>query len=216
MPDYEEVYRTESAYFGDEPAPLLTRFADRIPNGDRVLDIGVGQGRHALFLARRGIEVVGIDRSAAAIETTRIMAEREQLPLTLWQGSFETFEPEQPFDAALVFGVLQEVSVELGQRLCEHVDRWTRPGGLLFLVAWHRDDPAFARLEQTAERIGPNSFRLPGGEVRTYLEPGEILERFAAWTPVHHVEGLSPEHRHGDGPPERHGWVELLAQKPIA
>jgi cyclopropane fatty-acyl-phospholipid synthase-like methyltransferase len=31
--------------------------------GDRVLDVGCGPGRHAFALARRGIDVVGVDLS---------------------------------------------------------------------------------------------------------------------------------------------------------
>lgn len=39
--------------------------------GDRVLDVGCGPGRHAHALARRGINVVGVDISARFIELAR-------------------------------------------------------------------------------------------------------------------------------------------------
>ena len=39
--------------------------------GDRVLDVGCGTGRHALELARRGIDVVGVDISERFVEIAR-------------------------------------------------------------------------------------------------------------------------------------------------
>jgi SAM-dependent methyltransferase len=45
-----------------------------LSGGDRVLDAGCGPGRHALALARRGVEVVGVDLSPDFIELARAAA----------------------------------------------------------------------------------------------------------------------------------------------
>ena len=42
--------------------------------GDRVLDVGCGPGRHAYELARRGIEVLGIDVSETFVHLARTEA----------------------------------------------------------------------------------------------------------------------------------------------
>src|SRR6266550_1823142 len=39
--------------------------------GERVLDVGCGPGRHALALARRGIDVVGVDIAQRFIDIAR-------------------------------------------------------------------------------------------------------------------------------------------------
>src|SRR6266487_1898037 len=49
---------------------------------DRVLDVGCGPGRHALALARRGIDVVGVDRSPDFLRLACDAASREALPVT--------------------------------------------------------------------------------------------------------------------------------------
>ena len=214
MPDYDQIYQAQPGYFGAELAALLERFAQRIPAGP-VLDIGVGQGRNALPLARLGHEVVGIDPSSAAISATAEVARAEGLSVTLWQGSFEDFRPERPFAAVLAFGLLQELTPERGRQLCRSITLWTMPLGLVFLIAWHDGDPRVPHLRRECRQLGPGSFRLPSGEVRTYLPANGILALFPepAWQAIHHWEGLGPEHRHGDGPLERHGWIELCAQK---
>ena len=43
----------------------------KIGPGDRVLDVGCGPGRHAHELARRGVEVVGVDVSEAFVSLAR-------------------------------------------------------------------------------------------------------------------------------------------------
>ncbi len=51
--DYNATYQ-QADYFGVEASPLLAKYAEWIPAGARVLDIGAGQGRNTLPLARSG------------------------------------------------------------------------------------------------------------------------------------------------------------------
>src|SRR3954451_22316679 len=58
---------------------LPTRFApwaDRFPTAGAALDLACGQGRAAVWLARRGLDVVGVDVSTVAIEQARDLAAR--------------------------------------------------------------------------------------------------------------------------------------------
>lgn len=67
--------------------------------GDRVLDVGCGTGRHALELARRGIEVHGIDVSERFVKIALASAARE----SAGDSPMATFERVDaralPFDA---------------------------------------------------------------------------------------------------------------------
>src|SRR6476661_243548 len=47
--------------------------------GSRVLDVGCGPGRHSLALARRGVDVVGVDHSEEFVALARQAAEAEGL-----------------------------------------------------------------------------------------------------------------------------------------
>ena len=214
MTDYERVYREHADYFGDKPSPLLVEHAGLIPTGGRVLDIGVGQGRHALYLARRGYQVTGIDPAAASIEGVRRRAGDEGVAIDLWQGTFQDFEPgPEPFAAILAFGLLQSLTRNEGAMLLHRLRAWTRRGGLVFLTAWHVDDPSYEAVSAAGEPIGLHSFQTDGGRVRSYLGRGEIRDLMLGWWQVHYWEGLGPEHSHADGPPERHGAVEMVAAR---
>lgn len=216
MTDYENVYREQSHYFGLKPSPLLVDHLHRIRAGGRVLDVGVGQGRHALALARRGFEVTGLDTCSTAIDVTQDLATQEGLSLQLRQGNvFDLSVAEGSFDAILLFGLFQCLTRTQNARLAEIVTDRAAPSGLVFVTAWHIGDPSYETAQKNAEPLADGSFRLADGEARSYLQPNEILQLFSGWTVVHHWEGFGPWHRHGDGEPQRHGLVELVARAPL-
>ena len=71
---------TDSQWFEYEPTPYFNVYKDwhvherqamRFVRG-RVLDIGCGAGRHALYLQEKGHDVLGIDASPLAIEVCKL------------------------------------------------------------------------------------------------------------------------------------------------
>lgn len=212
--NYDQTYQTDN-YFGEDPNPLLERFGSLFKPGIRVLDIGIGQGRNAIPLARHGCQVEGIDPSQVAVDTIGDLARKESLKLKAHQTGFIDFQPGHSFDVVLCFGLLQVLSLSEAASLIERLHSWTLPGGAVFFVAWHVGDPGFDKMGQQLPGIGSRSFGSPGsGSHRFYLNPGEILDLFPGWDVKYHWEGLGPEHRHGDGPQERHGDVEVVLVKP--
>jgi SAM-dependent methyltransferase len=56
----------------ETPSPWVERWAPLVTRGP-VLDVAAGAGRHAKFFARRGLEVVAVDREAQAIPGVRFV-----------------------------------------------------------------------------------------------------------------------------------------------
>ena len=178
-----------------------------------ILDIGAGQGRHAVFLAKMGFSVDAIDPSRVAVETLRLISEKASLHLRVHRSDFESFTAEpHSFSGILVFGLIQELRRESICLLVGKIRLWVRTGGLVFVIAHTTDDPSLARFS-AAEQTGKNSFLDVKGNVHTYLEPNEILRLFNDLEVVYHWEGLGRLHRHGDGPPEKHGVARALFRK---
>ncbi len=57
---------TEQPRMNHEPSPFLTGHIDLLPKG-RALDVAMGRGRNAVFLAGMGFETEGIDISPEAV-----------------------------------------------------------------------------------------------------------------------------------------------------
>jgi SAM-dependent methyltransferase len=69
--------------------------------GARVLDVGCGPGRHALALARRGIDVVGVDLSEDFVTLARDAAAVDGLSARFEVGDVRALAYEAEFDAVV-------------------------------------------------------------------------------------------------------------------
>lgn len=214
--NYDQLYRN-SDYFGGDPTPLLAGHRDLLPPAARVLDIGIGQGRNALPLARAGCAVTGIDPSSESVRIVVAAAADEGLALEAIRTGFQDYRPDRPFDAILCFGLLQILDPAQVGALVDRCDRWLVPGGLLYLTAWHTGDPSCERRRQEWAEVAPGCFRSPDDPPvhRFYLAPEAIRGLFAGWDFPVHRETMGPWHRHAGGPRERHGEVEAIARKPL-
>jgi SAM-dependent methyltransferase len=137
---WNERYRSADLVWGAEPNRFVRRLCERLPVGD-ALDIACGEGRNALWLARLGWRVHGVDFSEAAIERARSLtaAETEAVRLHIsWQVSDVTVDPPRPdrYDLAIVSYVHIEPS-DIDPMLL-NAARSVRPGGRLVVVGHDR------------------------------------------------------------------------------
>jgi tellurite methyltransferase len=63
------------------PHPIVSELVPLCPAGARVLDVGAGTGRNAIFLARSGFAVDAVDSSAADVAAINDVAGADSLPL---------------------------------------------------------------------------------------------------------------------------------------
>jgi tellurite methyltransferase len=212
--EYDEAYDKTKAYFGSEPTAVLKKYYHLIDKDNPVLDIGIGQGRNAIFLSRNGYEVDGIDPSKVAVNTISAIARKENLPIRTYHCGFEDFNsPVDRYSAVLIFGLIQFQSWKVIDLLLQKVKTWTTKGSLVFVTAFSTEDPAFRQYSKEWKKIGKNSFSDEDGRVATHLEPGEILKLFKDYSVIHHWEGLGSKHRHGDDPIEQHWVVEAVFRR---
>lgn len=64
---FDENYRDSGCYWGEEPSSPVKGILDYISSGEALV-LGVGEGRNALFLAKNGFKVVGVDKSREGIK----------------------------------------------------------------------------------------------------------------------------------------------------
>jgi len=211
---YDQAYKEIPDYFGADPSPLLVDFHHLIEKIRPVLDIGAGQGRNCLFLARQGFSVDAIDPSQVGIDHISRVATDESLSIRACRTGFEGFEADQGlYGAVLVFGIIQVLPRELIGRLIERIGDWTASGSLIMISAFTTEDPGFGKIAAVSEKLGKNSFRIDKDNIRTFLDPDEILTLFGDYKTVHHWQGLGPVQRHGGKEPHRHGVVQAVFRR---
>ncbi|MEJ6388078.1 class I SAM-dependent methyltransferase [Gymnodinialimonas ulvae] len=100
--DYDELYGETRDALG-EPTSIFVDFFDRLEQQDvLVLDVGCGQGRDAIFIARKGHRVVGVDISRNGIRDLKDVAARENLSIEGVVADVAAYEPDGSFDIVLI------------------------------------------------------------------------------------------------------------------
>ncbi len=142
----------------------LTRHVDLLPVHGRALDVACGRGRHALWLAERGLDTVAVDRDAEAVQAVQHEARRRGLDVDARVQDLET-------DHASLGDALYDVIVVvhyLHRPLFPALVRALRPGGLLIYETFTRAQAARGKPTNPA-------FLLESGELPTLVAPLEIL-----------------------------------------
>jgi SAM-dependent methyltransferase len=108
--------------------PVVDLLSELAGDG-RALELGVGTGRIAIPLARRGVEVHGIDLSEAMVAKLRAKPGAEGIGVTI--GDFATTKVEGSFSVVyLVFNTIENLTTQDEQVACfENVASHLEPGG---------------------------------------------------------------------------------------
>jgi SAM-dependent methyltransferase len=107
----------------------------------RVLELGVGTGRLAIPLSGRGMDVHGVDASAAMLD--RLRARDPERRVTVTTGDMVDDLPDGPFDVVLVaYNTLFNLESAERQAAClRAAAQRLAPGGAVVVEAFVPDDP---------------------------------------------------------------------------
>ena len=100
--DYDALYRDTRHALGAPTDDFVEIFETLGQKPLTVLDIGCGQGRDALFLARLGHQVIGVDLSPAGIRDMLTDAEAEALSISGHACDVRDYTPDGPADLLLI------------------------------------------------------------------------------------------------------------------
>lgn len=121
---WDKRYETEAYIFGKEPVEFLREHIGLLPRG-KALDIAMGEGRNAVFLARHGFEVQGCDISEAAIKKARELAKENKVAIHAFVADLETYQlPKDTYDVIACFYYLQ-------RDLVPQMKAALKPGGVI-------------------------------------------------------------------------------------
>jgi tellurite methyltransferase len=139
------------------PEPLVV---DALPllrrrNVQRVVDIGCGIGRHALFLATEGYDVTGIDLSQHGLETARTAARSAGVDIDYRIGNFTDLPlPDSSVDLALAWNVIYHGDSDVVKTAIAEIQRVLKPGGLFLGTMISKRHTRFG----DGTEIRPNTF----------------------------------------------------------
>ncbi|MFS8102832.1 class I SAM-dependent methyltransferase [Lentzea alba] len=120
-------YLTWSASIADDPRlHYLAAFADRLPDGARVLELGCGAGVPCTLQLSERFDVLGVDMSAQQLDLARSNvpgARFEKADMTALDF------PDGSFDGICAFYSILHVPRAEQPALISKIARWLKPGG---------------------------------------------------------------------------------------
>lgn len=173
---WDEKFSNNNYLFGKAPAKFLAQNYQFISSGSTVLDVGMGEGRNAVFMAQKGYKVTGIDISSVAVKKARALAHEYGVRIESIVTPVEKFLPEKPFDAILCFYYVD-------RKLIPKMLNWLKPGGIIIFES---------HSEKQKGMKGYESYN-----IEYLLKQGELLNLFKGTQilkfeePLHHQEFTS-------------------------
>ena len=162
-----------------------------------MLCLGEGEGRNAVFLAQRGLEVTAIDLSARALEKAQQLAAERGVRITTQEADLSDFELGEAKWGAII-SIWCHLPAWLRQRVHQGVTRALRPGGRFVLEGYTPAQLAF-------DTGGPKSLEL-------LYEP-EALRAELSTLELEHFELLEREVQEGEWHRGRSAVVHVTARR---
>lgn len=100
MANYNKYYKTENLF--GEPYPELIQFFKEYEPKGKLLDLGCGQGRNSVSLAKLGYKITGIDTSKVGVDQLNAMSENAGLNVLGIVGDIYVFDNYKIFDIVLL------------------------------------------------------------------------------------------------------------------
>jgi cyclopropane fatty-acyl-phospholipid synthase-like methyltransferase len=135
---WDQRYASETLAYGEAANDFLAQMAERLPNSGYALDIGAGEGRNALFLASRGLDVLAVDQSAVGMQKAQRLAHERGLKLRTQAVDLQDFDAEHnSFD--VISSIFVHLPTTLRAAVHKRVRSWLKPGGVFLLEAYAPD-----------------------------------------------------------------------------
>ena len=129
---YDEIYKQDEYYWGFKPSPTcykVLQFMSPI-HKLKLLDIGSGEGRNAIFFARNGYEVTAIDKSEAGVDKTLKLAEKIGVKVNAFKADILEYRLSENYDILFSTGSLHYLPSELREEIFNNYKQHTNKNGI--------------------------------------------------------------------------------------
>ena len=200
-PIYDERYSRPGLYWGSKPTRLardVVRIARTLPRPPHTLvDLGSGEGRDAIYFARRGYRALGVDISSVGVQKAKQRASRLGVNVRFQVADLRTYRLSRRVDVVFSSGALNNLPRRIRRARFEHFKSYTAPGGL---NAMNADVPKPYIPDRS---MNPFASPFRSGELLGYYWDWQILD-----------SGQGEFISHSGGVPHRKAMDVVIARKP--
>lgn len=196
---WHERFLDEEYVYGTAPNAFLVEACGQIAIAGDVLAIAEGEGRNAVYLAERGLNVTAWDYAPSGLEKTRKLAIEKGVQVqTELVDLVEAEWYENDWDAIVcIFGHFPDA---MRPQILQGIKAAVKPGGYYVTEV-------YSKSQLTYRSGGPKSIEM-------LYAPTEFLDIFADWRIIHFFMGEVERHE-GDLHNGLAHVIQFIGQKPL-
>lgn len=160
---WDKTYARKDYVFGKDPAEFLVKYVDNLPKG-RALDIASGEGRNAVFLAKKGFQVEAVDISVVGLRKAKKLAAENGVKIQTVNADLNKYHIKPASYTAIInFYYLQ-------RSLIPEIKTGLKSGGVVVFESYtmeHLKNPSGASMDK--------DYLLEANELKKAFQDFEIL-----------------------------------------
>ena len=192
---WNKRYAAHAYLYGTEANTFLIENVDLLRNP--VLSLSEGEGRNAVFMASRGLRVLGVDCSEVGLQKAQALAKSRGVAIETELVDLAEFEPMENSYGSVV-SISAHLPSSVRNRLYPLIERALEPGGILLLEA-------YTEAQLARDTGGPKS-------IDTLMSVEKLLREFPNLEPIVARE-LDREVREGEGHTGIGSVVQFIARR---
>ncbi len=199
---YDKCYNTEEYYWGLMPNRICYDIMKILPpvRPYRVLDIGCGEGKDAVFFAKCGYAVTAFDIAEQGIEKAKRLAEYNKVDVNFFKADLFDYRPDSEYDIVFSSGVLHFIRQTERKELFDSLKAHTADSGINALNVFVKKPFIEPAPDQTKEE-----------EKGQPWHSGELFGYYHDW--IFHTCSEEIFDCNSGGIPHKHCMDTLIAQK---
>ena len=192
---YDEGYESCGCFWGKEPGSYVRKLTELTGgvSDRRVLDVGCGEGKNAVYMARRGARVTAIEISQAALDNAVLNWPNESNITWLLADATEIEIPTCSYDIVVMYGVLHCLpGPDQIQRLVSRLQAGTTNGGYHVLCTFNdREHDLSAHPDFDPTLLSHDDYLSLYSDWRIEVESDEDLHEVHPHNLIPHVHSMS-------------------------
>lgn len=163
---YDDRYKKDEYFWGLQPNETCYEIMKLKPPTRplKVLDIGCGEGKDAVFFARNGYQVTAFDLSLDGIEKGKRLAEQTGTHVDFFQADLNDYRLQDNYDIIFSSGVFDYMKPDLRVNIIEHLKEHTAEDGINAIKVFV--DKPFIEVSDKKKKAYRYSWK--SGEIFTY------------------------------------------------
>lgn len=133
---WNDRYSKPGFAYGESPNDFLVEVAPYLPPDGRVLCLGAGEGRNAVWLAEQGYQVTAVDLSDVGLRKAQDLAAARQVQVETIEADLATWTPEPGAWDGIV-AIFAHLPPPARAHMHRAAVRGLRPGGVFVLEMYH-------------------------------------------------------------------------------